>query len=132
MSHIWWGHGVLYGSFVPEFDFGGLTYMPFAVWTNGYVNIYFQYFRRKPPFESEQKRLELLALLNSFLPKKLPVEVINKQPGISMADICEGRDVTSISESIRLVYRRNQEEESQVDLEMHSPTGCSRISPYVF
>jgi hypothetical protein len=87
MSRVWWGHGVTLGSFVPEFDFGGFTYQPFAVWTNGQVNICFQYFRRKPPFESDEKRLELLALLNSFLPKKLAVEVINKQPGISMADI---------------------------------------------
>jgi hypothetical protein len=90
MSRIWWGHGVQYGSFVPEIDFGGLTYQPFAVFTNGYVNIYFQYFRRKPPFESDQKRLELLALLNSFLPKKLPVEAINRQPGIPMADLAKG------------------------------------------
>jgi hypothetical protein len=90
MSRIWWGHGLQYGSFVPEFDFGGLNYQPFAVYTNGYVNIYFQYFRRKPPFESEEKRLELLALLNSFLPKKLAAEVINRQPGISMADIAKG------------------------------------------
>jgi len=90
MSRIWWGHGVQVGSFVPEFDSGGLTYQPFAVWTNAYVNIYFQYFRRKPPFEAERKRLELLALLNSFLPKQLPVEVINRQPGILMADIAKG------------------------------------------
>lgn len=90
MSRIWWGHGRQFGSFVPEFDFGGFEYQPFAVYTSGQVNIYFQYFRSRPPFESEQKRLELLALLNSFLPKKLPVEVINRQPGISMADIAKG------------------------------------------
>lgn len=86
---IWWGHGVQYGSFVPEFDSGGISYQPFVVWTNGFVGIYFQFFRRKPPFESEQKRLELLSMLNSFLPKKLPPEVINKQPGISFTDIAK-------------------------------------------
>lgn len=90
MSRIWWGRGLQYGSFVPEFDFGGLTYQPFAVYTSGQVNIYFQYFRRKPPFDSEQKRLELLGLLNSFLPKKLPIDAINRQPGISMTDIAKG------------------------------------------
>ena len=90
VSHIWWGHGRQFGSFVPELDFGGFEYQPFAVYTSGQVNIYFQYFRSRPPFESEQKRLELLALLNSFLPKKLPVEVINRQPGISMVDIAKG------------------------------------------
>jgi hypothetical protein len=90
MSRIWWGHGLQFGSFVPELDFAGFTYQPFAVYTSGQVNIYFQYFRTRPPFELEEKRLELLALLNSFLPKKLPVEVINRQPGISMADIAKG------------------------------------------
>jgi hypothetical protein len=54
------------------------------------VNIYFQYYRRRPPFDQEQKRLELLDLLNSILPKKLPIEVINKQTGVSMADIARG------------------------------------------
>ena len=29
-------------------------------------------------------------LINSFLPKKLLVEAINRQPGISMADIAKG------------------------------------------
>lgn len=89
-SRIWWGHGLQFGSFVPELEFGGFNYQPFAVFTSGQVNIYFQYFRTRPPFESEQKRLELLSLLNSFLPKKLPIEVINRQPGISMADIAKG------------------------------------------
>ena len=90
MSRLWWGHGTRDGSFVPELDSDGLAYQPFAVWTTGQVNIYFQYFRRKPPFESDEKRLELLAFLNSFLTKKLSVEVINRQPGISMADIAKG------------------------------------------
>jgi len=90
MSRFWWGHGLQFGSFVPELDFGGFNYQPFAVYTSGQVNIYFQYFRTRPPFESEQKRLELLSLLNSFLPKKLPAEVINRQPGISMTDIAKG------------------------------------------
>lgn len=89
-ARFWWGQGVRDGSFVPEFDFGGFTYQPFIVWTTGQVNIYFQYFGRKPAFESEQKRLELLGLLNSFLPKKLLSEAINRQPGISMVDIDKG------------------------------------------
>jgi hypothetical protein len=37
-----------------------------------------------------EKRLELLTLLNSLLTNKLPVDVINRQPGISMADIAKG------------------------------------------
>jgi hypothetical protein len=90
MSRIWWGHGLQFGSFVPELDSGGFTYQPFAAYTSGQVNIYFQYFRTRPPFEAEEKRRELLALLNSFLPKKLPAEAINRQPGISMADIAKG------------------------------------------
>ena len=90
MSRIGWGHGLQFGSFVAELDFGGFTYYPFAVYTSGQVNIYFQYFRTRPPLESDEKRRELLALFNSFLPKKLPAEVINRQPGISMADIAKG------------------------------------------
>ena len=39
---------------------------------------------------ADHKRLELLAFLNSFLTKKLSVEVINRQPGISMTDIAKG------------------------------------------
>lgn len=95
MSRIWWGRGLQWGSFVPELNVGKFNYQPFAVYTNGKVNIYFQFLRRKPPFDSEQKRLELLALLNAFLPKKLPVEVITKEPGISLSDIATGESGAS-------------------------------------
>ena len=90
MSWIYWGRGLQFGSFAPGLDYGEHSYQPFAAFTSGQVNIYFQYFRTRPPFESEEKRLQLLALLNSFLPKKLPAEAINRQPGISMADIAKG------------------------------------------
>jgi hypothetical protein len=88
-SRIWWGHGLQFGSFVPELDSGDLNYQPFVAFTNGYVNIYFQYFGRKPPFESEEKRREMLVQLNSFLPHKIPTDAINRQPGIYMADLAK-------------------------------------------
>jgi hypothetical protein len=57
----------------------------FAVWTYGTVEIYFKYYQNKPPFNSEQKRSELLAKLNMIPGLSLPSDCINRRPGISLS-----------------------------------------------
>lgn len=86
-ANIWWGRGLRYGSFVPEFDTRSNTYQPFAVWTSGQINIYFQYFQKKPPFDSQEKRTELLSMINASLSKRLSLDAIERQPGIAMRDL---------------------------------------------
>jgi hypothetical protein len=67
VTYIWWGEGSPdYGSFVPTLLLYGAKYQLFSVFMSltkyqmG-IEIYFQWYLGKPPFDSEAKRLELLS-----------------------------------------------------------------------
>ena len=66
VTRIWWGSGKREGSFVPILNHRGVDHQLFAVWTRSGFEFYFQHYQRKPPFQSEQKRLELLSELNTI------------------------------------------------------------------
>lgn len=84
VTRIFWGKGKANGSYVPVLNHAGTPHQPFAVWTYGTVEIYFYWYTYKPPFDSEEKRLELLQKLNEIPGVALPKDSINRRPGISM------------------------------------------------
>ena len=53
----------------------------FAAWSYRSVEIYFQWLLRKPPFDAESKRRELLWKLNQ-IPVDLPENSITRRPTI--------------------------------------------------
>jgi hypothetical protein len=81
---IWWGEGVHTGSFVPILDHSGHKRQLFAVATYGNLEVYFQWYQYKPPFDSEEKRLELLHKLNAIEGIDIPVEAISRRPSIPL------------------------------------------------
>jgi hypothetical protein len=83
VAFIWWGRGKSNGSFVPVLRYDR-DYSLFAAWTYGTVEIYFQWYSRWPPFDSEDKRMEMLRRLNEIPGVSLPPESISKRPGIRM------------------------------------------------
>jgi hypothetical protein len=80
VSRIWWGQGRELGSFVPILDLAGKKIHFFAVWTTATVEIYFQHLQGKPPFDSEEKRRELLNRLNEIPGFNLTDEAITRRP----------------------------------------------------
>ena len=56
----------------------------FAIWTSGYIEIYFQYVKDKPPFDNQSKRKELLKRLNAISGISLPESKIDKRPSFSI------------------------------------------------
>lgn len=60
---------------------------PFVVWTGGAVQFNFGLIQAQPPFDSEEKRLELLTKLNDFVDKNLPKDAISKYPASSLAGL---------------------------------------------
>ncbi|MGB3714180.1 MAG: hypothetical protein WA996_07100 [Candidatus Promineifilaceae bacterium] len=50
MTRVWWGEGTRLGSFVPVLNHNGRDHQLFALWTNGYIEIYFHWYQFKPPF----------------------------------------------------------------------------------
>jgi hypothetical protein len=85
VTQIWWGKGSRSGSFVPVFNHKGRDHQLFAIYTYGTVEIYFYWYTYKPPFDSEDKRRELLDRLNGIAGVSLPDEAINRRPGIPLS-----------------------------------------------
>jgi hypothetical protein len=63
----------------------------FAAYTYGKVEIYFYWYQFKPPFESEEKRRQLLTKLNSFLAEKIPDHGISRRPAIALSGLADHR-----------------------------------------
>jgi hypothetical protein len=93
VTQIWWGKGQRMGSFVPTVHHNGTDHQLFAVWTYGTVELYFQWYQTKPPFEAEAKRLELLRRLNAIDGVSIPPDAITRRPGIPLALLAEAQRV---------------------------------------
>lgn len=85
LTRRWWGKGKNHGSYFPVLDYKGLNYCPFALWTDGTIEIQFQYLKDRPPFESIEKRQELLAKLNAIGNVNLPEDSVIRRPSINMS-----------------------------------------------
>ena len=90
VTRVWWGEGVRNGSFVPVLTHNEVDHQLFAVWTNGGVEIYFYWYQYKAPFDSEQKRRELMRRLNAIEGVSLPEDAIDRRPSIPLNDLAPG------------------------------------------
>lgn len=57
------------------------------------MEIYFYWYSFKPPFDSEEKRLELLDKLNQIEGVYIPADAIKKRPSIRLSDLAPGNRV---------------------------------------
>jgi hypothetical protein len=69
-----------YGTFWPCLDHNGIPFFPVAIRTDGTVEIGFRWLMKKPPFEAESRRRELLVRLNQIDGVQLPASSIGAQP----------------------------------------------------
>jgi len=84
VTRISWGEGEINGSFVPVVEHKGKDNPLFAVYTYGSLELYFQWYQYKKPFDSENKRIELLDRLNKIKGIDLPKDAINRRPSIRL------------------------------------------------
>jgi hypothetical protein len=87
--YVWRGKGRVTGTFVALIDFDNRHYQLFFVSTDGKVSLPFDAYSRRPPFEPEDKRRELLARFNSFLEAKIPEAAIDKYPTFPLAELTD-------------------------------------------
>jgi len=91
-SRVNWGKGSNDGSFCPVFDLGsGYPFIPFRVYTYGTVEILFNRMmvRENAPFDSSEKRIELLNKLNAIPGVSLPQDGIDRRPAIQLASLTD-------------------------------------------
>lgn len=93
-SRVKWGRGFDNGSFSPMLDHGNRKYPVFTVYTYGTVEILFQYHQNKPPFDAEEKRLELLQRLNSLPGVSIPKSAITTRPSIPLSALVQETALT--------------------------------------
>lgn len=101
VSRIWYGAGKQIGSIVPVFNYLGVDYSLFAMWTSGTIEIYFQWYKVKPPFDNELKRFELLDKINQISGANIPSDKISSRPNIAinlLADETEFQKFTNAFE----------------------------------
>jgi hypothetical protein len=85
MPRLWWGKGKQDGSFIPIMDHNNISYYPIAVWTYGKVEIQFQWLQKRPPFNEDAKRKQLLDLLNQIPGVNIPENAITRRPNIPLS-----------------------------------------------
>ena len=99
-ASIWWGQGKELGSFVPVFEYGEQEAYFFAVWTNGNVEIYFQHLQRRPPFNREESRLELMNRLNLINGFNLTKDLLTRRPTRSLTFLNDANALQKFHEAI--------------------------------
>ena len=84
MPDIWWGKGKRNGSFVPGLNHDGQWHQLIGVWTNGFVEVEFQYMKSRGSLDDRQ-RLELVRRINASTGVDWPETHIIRRPSIPLA-----------------------------------------------
>ena len=86
-AEVWYGKGSRNGSFVPHFYHKERDHQIFVVWTNGYLETYFQWYAYKPPFDSMEKRIELAQKLNQIDGVNIPLDMLDRRPSFPLSTL---------------------------------------------
>lgn len=84
-GRLTWGRGTQAGSFVPVFRHAGADHYPFAVWSSGTLEIYFQWLAARPAFADEEPRRALAERLNAIPGVRIPAERLRARPNVPLA-----------------------------------------------
>jgi len=79
-----WGKGKVDGSFIPVLDYEGRAYYPLGVYTDGRLEIQFQWLTA-PPFDDLELRREFLGRLNEIPGVSFPEDAITRRPRIKLS-----------------------------------------------
>lgn len=117
-TRIWWGKGGADGSFFPDLSYKGNTatgLRVFAVYTNGVVEIQFQHLQAKPPFDSDNERLELLSRLNEIPDIDISTDKLTKRPWFRLSVLQNEDALKSFLGTLDWTVQRARAWEVQVD-----------------
>jgi len=113
---IWWGKGGADGSFFPDLSYKGNTatgLRVFAAYTNGIVEVQFQHLQSKPPFDSDDERLELLQRLNEISGVNISVDKLSKRPGFRLSILKDADALRTFIETLDWAIERAKAWEAQ-------------------
>jgi hypothetical protein len=105
-SRVTWGRGTQDGSFVPVLTHRDVHHAMFAVYSYGRLEVYFQYYRDKPPFADESMRRGLLERFNAIPGVRLPADSITRRPSISLSTFSDPAALQALLDT--LAWYRDQ------------------------
>ena len=77
-----------WGCFIPwtpeKFGNKKLSIMPFAIWVKGSVEIYFQHYKNRPPFDEMEHKTELMKRLNQIEGVNITESALNRRPSFDI------------------------------------------------
>jgi hypothetical protein len=98
LGTIWWGEGAQLGSFFAGIQTPSARYYPFAVWTNGRIEMQFQGLMRRLGFVEEEKRRELARRLDEIPGIDIPDDGIVRRPAFDLIALADPARLTAFFE----------------------------------
>jgi hypothetical protein len=111
--NIWWGAGSVEGSCFPRWGSGDEKCSPFALWTNGRIQMQFRYFRRVSPFDDVSVREEFRQKLDAIDGVNIPSDAINGIPAFDISELNIGSRFDEFKQSVEWFIDRF--ENAQID-----------------
>ena len=101
LPRLTWGRGLHTGSCIPVRDLDGVPHYPISLWTSGVLEVSFNYLSRKPPFDDESRRRELLERLNRVPGVSFPPDVYNRAPNFPLAVLASDAGWAAFEDALR-------------------------------
>jgi hypothetical protein len=89
-DYVYFGAGSTLGSFTPVLKTSDDTIWFFYLWTNGQVEIQFQWLRTRPPFDALETREELRQRLNEIPGVSIGADALERRPAFPAQVLLEG------------------------------------------
>jgi hypothetical protein len=96
VSYLWPGRG----GCVPVLKIAGIKYHIFRMRTDGQIAIYFDWMKRKPPFNDRARRHQLLEKLNAIEGVNLPAEKLEGRPRLNLAALRKPESMIRFQEAV--------------------------------
>lgn len=103
MTRFWYGAGK-WGSMLPILKFLGVEHYPIKIWSTGNIVIYFQFLKGRPPFDDEQKRIELLNRLNTINGVNISIDKISVRPNCPITCLIENSEFEKFIKTIEWFF----------------------------
>jgi hypothetical protein len=110
VASVYWGSGTTSGSFNLRIPHNGIVHAPMGVFTNGYIEIQFEYLKPKPPFDKEEERLGFLHRLNTIPTIRIPKSEVSRRPAIPLSALAESKNLDAFLNVLDWVVKRIEQE----------------------
>ena len=107
VTYFYYGVGKR-GSFAPILKTKDISRFCFAIWTDGLIEIYFQHMKGRLPFDKEEKRKELLNMLNSIKGVSIPEDRLSARPSFPISLLTDKFEMKKFIDAFNWYWNEQQ------------------------